>query len=366
MSKIFDIAIIGSGIAGAGLAAMIGDQATTLLLEAEATPGYHATGRSAAFWSETYGGPAIQPLTSASGPRLKAGGFLFPRGIAHVADQDGLDALKKFQESFAGTPVVLTPLDRAAIEATGARLKAGWDHGLSEASCEDIDVAALHAHFLSVAKKTGTELHTHNRVTALTRKEGYWFIETTRGSFKAARVVNAAGAWASEIAKLAGALPVVITPYRRTMIQLQVSPTPPAAMPIIIDALTRFYFKPEAGNRFWLSPHDEHPQPPADVAPEEMDVAIAIDRFQQAADWKIEKVERTWAGLRSFSPDRAPIYGADPKAEGFFWCAGQGGFGIQTSSAGSMLAACLLLEQALPDWLKDVDPERYSPKRFQV
>ncbi|MCP9307994.1 NAD(P)/FAD-dependent oxidoreductase [Zymomonas mobilis] len=365
MSEIFDIAIIGSGIAGAGLAAMLGDKANILLLEAESAPGYHATGRSAAFWSETYGGPAVQPLTSATGPKLKAGGFLSPRGIVHVADKDGLEALKQLQDNFADTSVVLTPLDRKDIEATGGRLKEGWDLGLKEGSCKDIDVGALHAHFLSIAQKSSTHLKTYNRVTGLKRLDGYWQIKTTRDEFKAKRVVNAAGAWASEVAALAGALPIVITPYRRTMIQLQVSPTPPAEMPLIMDALTRFYFKPEDGNRIWLTPHDEHAQAPADVAPEEIDIALAIDRFSKAADWKIEKVERCWAGLRSFSPDRAPVYGADPLAEGFFWCAGQGGFGIQTSVAGSMLAACLLLGEELPDWMAEVDPTRYRPDRFR-
>jgi D-arginine dehydrogenase len=132
----------------------------------------------------------------------------------------------------------------------------------------------------------------------------------------------------------------------------------------VIDAAGRFYFKAEAGGRLWLSPHDETPVPAQDVAAEEIDVAIAIDRLEQVVDWRIVRRERAWAGLRSFAPDRAPVYGYDARAPGFFWCAGQGGFGIQTAPAAAMMAAAVLLGRALPDELADVDPERYAPTRF--
>jgi D-arginine dehydrogenase len=135
-------------------------------------------------------------------------------------------------------------------------------------------------------------------------------------------------------------------------------------MPLIMDARGRFYFKPEAGGRLWLSPHDESPVAAHDVAPEEIDVAVAIDRFEQAVDWRVVRRERAWAGLRSFAPDRLPVYGFDTQAPGFFWFAGQGGFGIQTAPAAAMLAAALLLGDAVPDDVASIDPDRYSPRRF--
>jgi D-arginine dehydrogenase len=177
-------------------------------------------------------------------------------------------------------------------------------------------------------------------------------------------VVNAAGAWADTIATMAGAKPIGIQPYRRTIAQLTTDPPMSPDMPLIMDALGRFYFKPEAGGRLWLSPHDETPVAAHDVAPEELDVAIAIDRFEHAVDWRVVRRDRAWAGLRSFAPDRLPVYGFDRRLPEFFWFAGQGGFGIQTAPAAAMLGAALLMDEDLPDTIAALDPGRYSPKRF--
>jgi D-arginine dehydrogenase len=177
-------------------------------------------------------------------------------------------------------------------------------------------------------------------------------------------VVNAAGAWASPIADKAGAAPIAITPYRRTVVQLAVDPAAPAGLPLVMDAQERFYFKPEAGGRIWLSPHDETPVAASDAAPEELDVAIAIDRLEQVVDWRIIRRERAWAGLRSFAPDRAPVYGFDARAPGFFWFAGQGGFGIQTAPAAAKIGAALLLGLAMPEMVGGIDVARYAPGRF--
>jgi D-arginine dehydrogenase len=201
-------------------------------------------------------------------------------------------------------------------------------------------------------------------VTAIAREGGRWHVSTRAGEVHAAIIVDAAGAWASHIAAMAGAAPITITPYRRTIAQLRTDPAPAAEMPLIMDALGRFYFKPEAGGRLWLSPHDETAVDAHDVAPEELDVAIAIDRFEQAVDWRVLARERAWAGLRSFSPDRVPIYGYDARAPGFFWFAGQGGFGIQTAPAAAMIGAALLLDVPLPDMVAGLDAGRYAPTRF--
>lgn len=366
----YDVAVIGAGMAGASLAAEIAGKRSVILIEAEAQPGYHSTGRSAAFWSETYGGPAIQPLTTASGGFLAAppgdfadAPFLLPRGAVHIAREEGRRALDALADSFAVSGVPLRKLGRGALAIHG--LRPGWDFGLAEPSCADIDVARLHAAYLKRARARGAALATDARVVGV-RRGKMWRIETKSGTIEAATLVNAAGAWADEVAAMAGVRPIGIQPYRRTVAQLRVDPPAPADLPLIVDALGRFYFKPEAGGRLWVSPHDETPCPAGDCAAEEIDVAIAIDRLQQVVDWRVDRVERAWAGLRSFAPDRRPVYGPDPGDPGFFWCAGQGGFGIQTAPAAAKLAAALLLGEAGDPMIAAVDPSPYLATRFDA
>ncbi|HYW15926.1 MAG TPA: FAD-dependent oxidoreductase [Allosphingosinicella sp.] len=359
MSFDADIAIIGAGMAGASLASEVAGEASVLLVEAEDQPGYHSTGRSAAFWAESYGGPFIQPLTTASGPFLERHGFLSPRGGLHIAGSDGLDALAGLEAEF-GERVKFERLDQAGLRKLVPGLRDEWIAGILEPSCRDIDVAGLHGLYLARAKRSGAELLTGAEVRGLRRDGGGWAVDTRAGGFTARLLVDAAGAWADRIALLAGAPPVGLQPYRRTLSQLRVDPPAAGDLPLVMDSLERFYFKPEAGGRLWLSPHDETPCDPCDCAPEELDVAIAIDRLERAVDWKVERVERSWAGLRSFAPDRRPVYGFDPALPGFFWCAGQGGFGIQTAPAAAKLAADLLLGR-----VPELDPEPYAPGRFR-
>ena len=350
----FDIAIVGAGMAGASLAAELAGHASVLLLEAEDQPGYHSTGRSAAFWSETYGGPHVQPLTTASGPFLAERGLLTPRGALHLADEAGLEAIAALEAGFSAS-VALERVDPAALVPG---LRAAWTAGLFEPSCADIDVAGLHAFYLAMARRAGARLVCGARLTAAERRGG-WRLATTAGAFEADLLVDAAGAWADEVAALAGVAPLGIRPYRRTLVQIRVDPRTPAEMPLVVDALARFYFQPEPGGRLWLSPHDETPCDPGDCAPEEIDVAIAIDRLERVADWRVERVERAWAGLRSFAPDRLPVYGFDVEVPDFFWFAGQGGFGIQTAPAAARLAGALLLGRE-----PELDPKPYSPARL--
>jgi D-arginine dehydrogenase len=360
----YDIAIVGAGIAGASLAAMIGDAAKVVLIEAESQPGYHSTGRSAAFWSESYGGPLVQPLTTASRAWLEGYGFLHPRGCIHIADAEGRPELDALAAEMAACGVAHEWLDRGALDAVIPGLRPEFQTGLTEPTCRDIDVGGLHGDFLSRARRAGAALLTDAEVSAIRREGEGWRIDTRAGAAHAGVVVNAAGAWASRIAAMAGAAPIAIQPYRRTIAQLTTDPAMPADMPLIMDALGRFYFKPEAGGRLWLSPHDETAVEPHDVAPEELDVAIAIDRFEHVVDWRVVRRERAWAGLRSFAPDRLPVYGFDGQAPGFFWFAGQGGFGIQTAPAAAMVAASVLLGTALPEVVAGIDPGRYAPTRF--
>ncbi|MEQ1725743.1 MAG: FAD-binding oxidoreductase [Sphingopyxis sp.] len=358
----YDVAIIGAGIAGAGLAAEIAPHCSVVMLEGEDQPGYHSTGRSAAYWSESYGGPAIQPLSSASGHVLRAGGFLDPLGalqIGHANDRVKMDA---YIARYADCGVEMHEVDPHTMLLG---LRDDWVLGLHEPGSSSIDVGGVHALALSIAKRAGAELITRARMTAAVREGGDWLIETTMGQFRAGILVDAAGAWADAVAQMAGAHPLGITPYRRTVVQLRTDPVVPHGIPHVSDFDGTFYFKPEAGGKLWLSPHDETPVEPHDVAPEELDVAIAIDRFEHVVDWRVTGVERRWAGLRSFAPDRLPVYGFAADAPAFFWCAGQGGFGIQTAPAASAVAAALLLDRPPADFVADIDPAHYRADRFK-
>jgi len=357
----YDVAIVGAGMAGASLAAAIGNRARVLLIEAEDAPGYHATGRSAAFWSETYGGPGVQPLTTASGPFLRAGGFLDPLGALHIGRTKDVAAGDTFLADFAGSGITLDRVDPAAWIPG---LRPDWTLGIAEPSSTYIDVAALHAHYLAAARRAGAALVTSAPLRSAVRDGAGWALEAGGATYRADILVNAAGAWADAVARLAGAAPIGVQPYRRTMIQLLTDPPVPADLPLVVDIAGGFYFKPAADGRLWLSPHDETACLPCDAQPEDLDVALAIHRLEHVVDWRVTKVERRWAGLRTFAPDRLPVYGFDSAVPGFFWCAGQGGFGIQTAPAAAALAAGLLLGGPPDSPAGAIDPRRYAPSRF--
>lgn len=363
--KSYDFAIVGAGIAGASLAAELAKSgADVLLLEAEDAPGYHATGRSAAFWEECYGGRDIVPLTRASGPWLRSNGFLSQRGALYIGRQRDLPALENFHAEFASTGVALTRLNREELAGLVPGILPEWVGAIWEPGCADIDVAALHAAFLGQAKTCGTRLECRARVLQAVNAENGWNLTVDSGAeFRSRVLVNAAGAWADDIARLAGARPIGISPLRRTVLQLRTNPVPRSKLPLVLDIGGRFYFKPESG-RLWLSPHDEEPSAPTDSAPEELAVAIAIERLQSVVDWQVAAVEKKWAGLRSFAPDRRPVYGYDPVRENFAWFAGQGGFGIQTSPAAARLGAQILLDLPRDAMTAGLSAADYSPARF--
>ncbi len=355
-------------MAGASLGAQLAGQARILILEMEDQPGYHATGRSVAFWEETYGGPVVQPLTTASGPMLADpdpdfhdGSFLSPRRTLHIGragDEARRDALLA---QFAGK-VELRPVDPATLVPG---LRPEWTLGILEDSCRDIDVGALHQACLRQFRQRGGEVLLATALIAARPDGDGWRIETSHGAVHCGLMINAAGAWADDVARRCGVAPVGIAPLRRTVVQLRVPSMPSPDLPLVMDLSGRFYFKPEGQGRLWLTPHDEEPSPPCDAAPEEMAVAQAIARFQETVDWPIEAVERKWAGLRSFAPDRAPVYGFEPGMPGFFWYAGQGGFGIQTAPAAALLAAALIRGEAPPAAVAGIDTAVYSPARFR-
>ncbi|QZP09937.1 FAD-binding oxidoreductase [Caenibius sp. WL] len=364
MSVSYDVVIAGAGMAGASLAAELAPHACVLVIETEDTPGYHATGRSAAFWVESYGGAHVQPLTSASGDWLEAHGFLRPRGGLTIARADQQNELDRFEQAFAASGIRMERWDRAAMAACVPGLRPEWVAAVFEPDSKDIDVGAFHAQCLARAREAGAQIRCRSGLATARRANGGWRLTLADGSEVAAAVlVDAAGAWADEVARIAGARPVGIQPYRRTMLQLRTAPAAPAVMPVVLDIGGQFYFKPESG-RLWLSPHDETPCAPCDAAPEEIDLAIAIDRLQHTVDWQVEQLEHKWAGLRSFAPDRLPVYGFDPREAGFFWFAGQGGFGIQTAPAAARLASQMLLGLPADAMTRTLDPALYTPARF--
>jgi D-arginine dehydrogenase len=359
-----EILIVGGGIAGASLGAEVAGHRRTLIVEAESQCGFHSTGRSAAFWLESYGGPIVAQLSTASRPFLDAPpagfsdhGFLRTRGDLHIT-RDELPELPETVE----TRIV----ERAELERMVPGIRPEWRRALFEPACADIDVAGLHAAYLRQFRPSGGEMRTDSQLVSARRENGRWRATLSDGSeIEAEVLVNAAGAWADEVAAAAGVQPLSIRPKRRTMVQLRVGRSGLRDLPLVDDSAGTFYFKGEGDRSLWLSPHDEIDSDPCDAAPEEIDVALAIDRFEKVVDWPVEAVERRWAGLRSFSPDRVPVYGFDPDAPGFFWCAGQGGFGIQTAPAAAKMAAALLLESAPDPMVAQIDPADFSPVRLR-
>lgn len=366
-----DVLIVGAGIAGASLAAALAPYRSVMLAEAEDLPGYHATGRSAAFWHETYGGAGVQPLTIASlelldcPPRkFSDRGFLFPRTALTIGKRSEAAAVDAFAAEFQAKGVAVERMSGAAVAAKVPGLRPEWSEAAYEAACRDIDVGGLHAAYLRAAASAGATLATRAPLRRA-RRVGYgWDVQLGEERIYAGVIVNAAGAWADEVAAACGVAPVGIQPYRRTVIQVRLGVPIPAELPLVIHVGGEFYFKGESVGRVWLSPHDETPTEAHDAAPEEMDVALAIDRMQSVVDWPVAAVERKWAGLRSFAPDRMPVFGADRNEDRFIWCAGQGGFGIQTAPAISALLAAQLGAPQPGGPIGRVDPLPFAPSRF--
>ena len=363
MAEHFDVAIVGAGMAGASLAAELALHARVLVLEGEEVPGYHTTGRSAAFWHETIGGPGVFPLTAASGPWLAERGFLSPRGGLHIGRTEQQAVAEAFVAEFLAVGARIELIGRDRLDGIVPGLRANWTMGAWEPACADIDVAAMHQHYLTEARRAGTVVRVRSRVEAIEREGSGWRVAWPGGEALAGTVVNAAGAWADPVAEMAGARPLGVVPLRRSMVQLRMDPPPPPHLPLTLSFDSDFYFRPQ-GDRLWLSPHDETPDVPRDAAPEELDIALAIDRMEQAVDWKVLALERRWAGLRSFAPDRLPVIGFDRQVPGLFWFAGQGGFGIQTAPAAARLGAQLLLGLERDAMTAGIAAGVYDPARF--
>jgi D-arginine dehydrogenase len=359
-----DVVVIGAGIAGASVAYFLSDRARVLVLERESQPGMHSTGRSAALFSETYGGAQVRALTRASRQFLERPprGFvdaplLAPRGALVVGTAEQAGAVRRdFDLMRADTPLEL--LDAAALRARVPVLAPAFAHlGFLEPGARDIDVNTLHQGFLRGLRQRGSRVECDATLRALEWAHGEWLVEVEmRGAAQTLRaplVIDAAGAWADEVATLAGVTPLGLEPRRRTAFLFQ----PPAGIetahwPFVTSMSEDFYFKPDAGLLLG-SPANADPVPPHDVQPEDLDIALAIDRIETATTMRIERPLRPWAGLRSFVRDGGLVGGFDPAARGFFWLAALGGYGIQTCAAMGEACAHLSLGRALPAHLAD-------------
>jgi len=359
----FDTVIVGAGIAGASLAwqlARHGAAGRVLLLEREAQPGMHSTGRSAAMWMPSYGPPAVRALTRVAGAFYAAPppGFtdvplLPPRGVLYVAapgQQAALDALENEL-----TPVCpgLLRLDAAATLARAPWLRAEQLLGsLWDPESTDIDVHALHQGFLRGFRRAGGQLRCGAELQAAHRVDGRWRITLADGTPLAAGVlVNAAGAWGDVLAARCGAAPVGLVPRRRSAFTFRApAGVATAGWPLVasVDAEGEgWYVKPDAGQLLG-SPANADDSAPHDVRPEELDIALAIHRIEAATTLTVGRPTATWAGLRSFVADGELVVGFDDAQPGFFWLVGQGGYGIQSAAGAAALAAALLAGGPLP------------------
>lgn len=366
------VAVIGGGIAGASAAFFLADRCDVVLLEREPFCGYHTTGRSAALLTEAWehGVPAM--LTAGSRPFLETP----PAGFADVPLLSSLPVL------IVGTTERRTAIEQMASEAserTEVQFVSGADvrnacrvlapelaAGVLEPGAREIDVAALHQGYLRGARKRGATIATGSTVRSLTRSGSDWTVDAGGETYSVDVVVNAAGAWSDQLAVSAGVTPLGLQPFRRTAFAFE----PDADIedwPMVIEVDESFYFKPER-TVVMGSLCEETPMPPHDVQPEEIDVALAIDRIQAVTDLSIKHVKRTWAGLRTFAPDRDPINDFDADVEGFYWLAGQGGFGIMTSPAMGRIAAGQILDGGIPDDLAQLGLtiDALSPSRFRA
>ena len=356
MDSSADFIVIGGGIAGASVAYFLAPQGKVILLERESQPGYHTTGRSAALFMESYGTPQVRALTMASRAFLESppAGFtehplVTPRGAMMLATHAQEHELQEQWDVLRAISPRGQLLDgrqaRELLPVLRAELMRG---AVYEPDAADMDVHAIHQGFLRGLRRAGGTIVTDADVTAMRREGGRWQVEAGGRRYEAPVVANAAGAWADVIGAMAGAQPIGLQPRRRSAFIF----APPAGVdasrwPMTASVAEDWYIKPDAGMLLG-SPANADPVHPHDVQPEELDIALAIDRIQTFTTLEIRRPTRTWAGLRSFVADGDLVGGWDARAEGFFWVAAQGGYGIQTSPAMGESCAALMRGDPLP------------------
>ena len=368
-----DIVVIGGGIAGVSAAAHLAPHGSVHLLEKESSLAYHTTGRSAAMLVENYGSDGARPLVKASRPFLEDppegsvdGPLLSDRAVMWVSPADTMPILetRASEAQTRGARCVLLGPD-GVLERVPV-VRPDWvGGGLLEPSGAELDVAALHQAFVRIARNHGTTIFPDSPVTGIERNGGRWNVRSGNRTIAADVVVNAAGAWGDQMAMMAGLEPIGLQPMRRTVFMVPGSQAF-ADWPMVVEATENFYFRPD-GVQILCSLAEETPSEATDARPRPEDVALAIERINNATTLNITTVNSEWAGLRTFAPDRDLVIGEEPTAPGFYWLVGQGGICIQTTPAYGKLLECLVTKNHLPERFSrvGVDPERTSPARFR-
>ena len=371
MERSYDVVIVGAGIAGLSLAAALSETARVAVLEREAVPGRHASGRAAALLRLLHSHDEIRSLTEASlpflldqHPEIDGAPLLCARGLLLLARQDQTPLMSYVETRSQG---MLKRLDRKALLRLVPQLRYGYAAGaLIEEGARDIHVPRLMELYRRRLEAHGGDLYCNAEVSGMWRQDGGWRLETGAGLFAAPVVVNAAGAWADGLARLAEVAPIGLEALRRTVLEVEVREAAQlAALPMIVDMDMHFYLKPE-GETILVSPADETSAKPGDVVHEDLDVTLCLDRIRACFDLEIQGVKRVWAGLRSYAPDRMPVVGFDAERPGFYWLAAQGSSGIQTAPAVARFAAAQITGRAaaIPGAdLLDLE-RRLSPARF--
>lgn len=377
----YDIVVIGAGIAGASIAAELAPSARVLLLEMEPQPGYHSTGRSAAYLSASYGTAAVRGITSASEQfyREPPDGFtelrlLQPRDAVFIARQDQLEKMREFHHDVPQ----LQALNQDEVLRRVPILDSDYlCEGLLETGGGDLEVDAILQGYLRRFQAAGGTLCCGKKVDSVTQLHGEWALslkdiklpsKVSREEVRCGIVVNAAGSWAGELGKLAGLGDLGLQPRRRTALLVKLPDAIDAShWPLAVDVEEQFYFKPDAG-LLLVSPADETPSIACDAQPEELDLALAMDRLERATSLAINRIEHKWAGLRTFAPDGEFVVGFDPRVDGFFWMAGQGGYGVQSAPGLAKLAGSLVTGSSLSQGFASLDSFRdvVSPARLLV
>jgi D-arginine dehydrogenase len=367
--KTVDFLVVGGGIAGVAVASELALHGSVLVLERERSLAYHTTGRSAAISMESYGNALIRQLTCASRgffenppPELTSEALSSPRGALILGEEQHWDKLQARYGAVKQHVPSACWVDRREIAAMVPFLEQKWVAGIHEPSAFDLDVHAIHSAFLRATRLRGGLVRTEAEILAADRQGGAWHVRLADGALvSAGTIVNAAGAWADLVAQRCGATPLGIKPLLRTVVvvdpECEVS-----RCPYIGTVDEQLFIKPDVG-RLMVSPCDETPSDPCDALPEELGVAIAMDRLESATRLRPKRILNRWAGLRVFVPDRTPLLGADPADDSFIWCAALGGYGIQTAPAMARLCAALAIGAAPPADLAGIQAADLAPGR---